>query len=80
MMSRNESPSLTSSSDLALVIPMLVPRPPFSFSTSAASSASRGAVGIVGQLLRVRQRLDRLDLGLGQRALLPLLEARPLAR
>ena len=38
MMSRKLSPSLTSSSDFALVMPMLVPRPPFSLSTTTRSS------------------------------------------
>ena len=40
MMSRKEWPSLTSSSDFAFSIPMLVPRPPLSLITTVRSSAS----------------------------------------
>ena len=38
--SRNVSPSLASISDLAWVMPMLVPRPPLSLITTAASSGA----------------------------------------
>ena len=40
MMSKNVRPSLTSSSDLALVMPMLVPRPPLSLIITVLPSAS----------------------------------------
>ena len=40
-MSRNVGPSLTASSDFGPLIPMLVPRPPLSFTTTVRSSASR---------------------------------------
>ena len=79
MTSRKDRPSFTSSSDLAWLMPMLVPRPPFSLITTRPVERRARAVGVVGQLLGVGQRLHRLDLRLGQRALLARLEARALA-
>ena len=61
--SRKVSPSLTSTSDLALVMPMLVPRPPLSLITTALPRSLGVALG---QLVRPRQVVDRLDVGLGQ--------------
>ena len=58
--SRNVEPSRASSSDFARVMPMLVPRPPLSFSTTAWSSSSRPPAS--GQRVGVGHRLDRLDL------------------
>ena len=69
MRSRKLSPSLTSSSDLAFVIPMLVPRPPLSLMTTAWSS-TLGARR-PRQLLGVGDVGQRLDLGLAQQPGLP---------
>ena len=79
-MSRNDRSSLTASSDLARLIPMLVPRPPFSFTTTARSRAVGRPLGIRRELLGVRQRLHRLDLGLREQPALAALEAGQLAR
>ena len=44
-MSRKVCPSLASISDLALVMPMLVPSPPLSFSTTAVSTIAGSPSG-----------------------------------
>ena len=66
------SPSFTSISDLALVMPMLVPSPPFSLSTTACPSA---APSPVAQLGRVGQLVERLDLATRAGALLAVAHA-----
>ena len=68
MMSRNVSPSLTSSSDFGPVIPMLVPRPPLSLMTTVRSSASRAPSSSSGSSSASGSVVDRLDLGLGEHA------------
>ena len=60
--SRNVWPSFTSSSDFALVIPMLVPSPPLSLSTTTRSSGRAS----VRQLVGARNVRQRLQLGLRQ--------------
>ena len=67
--SRNVCPSFTSSSDFAFVIPMLVPSPPFSLSTTTRSSADGSASG---RSSGARHLGERLELGLGQGALVAL--------
>src|SRR5215216_8115056 len=69
MTSRKESPSFTSMSDLAVVIPMLVPRPPFSFTTTAwsrvepsdsgsSSAFGRSVSGVRSEERRVGKSVD----------------------
>ena len=70
--SRKVWPSFTSSSDFALVIPMLVPRPPFSLRTTARSRSDSSASGSSSAL---RHLVERLELRLGQRALVTLAQS-----
>ena len=67
--SRKEIPSFTSISDLARVIPMLVPSPPLSFSTTTWSSGTPSAAG---SSAASGNSVERLDLGLADHALLAL--------
>ena len=80
--SRKLRPSLTSSSDLALVMPIDVPSPPLSLMTTAWSSSPARRLGPAAR--RVGQLDDRLDVGLGQRPRLaraqPLVLAREASR
>ena len=64
MMSRKVWPSLTSSSDFAFSIPMLVPRPPLSLITTVRSSASRSASS--GSRLGLGDVLELLEVVVGQ--------------
>ena len=68
MTSRKLRPSLTGSSDLARVMPMLVPRPPLSLITTAGVEQLAAARSGVRERLGVRQLGDRLDLALAQDA------------
>ena len=75
--SRKVWPSFTSSSDLAFVMPMLVPSPPFSLSTTTRSiaDASPSPSSDSG-----RHLVERLDLALGHETLLARAQALLVAR
>ena len=60
---------------LRAVIPMLVPRPPLSFSTTAC--VERRAPSELGSSAASGRSTDRLDLGLAQQPLVSLLEGAP---
>ena len=66
MMSRKLRPGRTSSSDLALSMPIEVPSPPLSFTTAVAASASLGRLRIGVQVGQSGQFLDGFQIRLGQ--------------